>query len=1524
MSIAGIQSNRGDTYQTLVAFDWALLVISSDEYEWIEIDSITYPVDDVVIGLANGNIICCQCKKNEPNNKNWTVASLGGELKKAAELLSNHSNAFVRFYSRTAFGDLASLGEYASSYSSEEEFIDNIPQKHAVTREHIAGILDDVYGGLSVFQFIKRVEFICTDSQDSMEQKLKERLKFLVVNATSAFQGLWRKLDVLGGRTGNAPAEAPEYRLSKQNLVQTLRDAGAPLAPVIDIQKVKASFRDTSCIGRDWARKISGHVLPTSTVPDILSAIDDGARSILITGLPGAGKTCVALSIQEALEARSNSACDIESIFIQAREFADFSTSQERESQGLSAQWVEEAGRLADEIRLVVIIDSLDVLSIAREHKALTYFIAQIQRLLLLPNITVITTCRDFDRRYDRRIAEMEWGYEFRIPALSWDVDIAPLLGKLGIPTASIDDVTRSLLKNPRELALYVELAQSAGNFSVVTSQDLAQKFIDMVIIKDSAIGPSGLQAVETIANEMLLSRSLSVPKQRFMAGNESLRALCSHNVFQYTHSGDLTLGHQTLFDVFVISSALRQGITLNDFISRLPQVPFVRPSIRSFVMHLASGRKSTLRRQIRSVLVGDSAFHIRRLVVETFSGLHPEDEDWPLVRDLRNNYKDMFQAIYTHASSPEWHFFFLKHLVPILIEKHDADGLMTHVHMVSKWLNIDPRGVVNFWATALTLDCLKNRNLAIQIGHHIDSMAPENLHIVSPILNDLILCNDESYNGVGAVIARCLEVGVVDDQILWAYIVARLKESDILEYRLGDKLRCGPYEFGDKEGSFLIQRMQESESLLNNAIAAIESWSAAVASRYMESDSEYYNHFLDDTSYGAAHRQGDSMHGDSIKNLMTAVEDSIKAHASRHSGWWEANRNGLAVSKELALRYFCVSACTNNPENNVLVAQSMLRNSSLLGSSLTFEMGSLIKSVFNHLSSDEQDFLIESVLKLWQEDEYDDRYRGRILRQRAELLTTIPCHMRPHNAQSIIDSLRSRDGDLTREPRIMSRGGVVAAPFPFDVFIQSSDSHVIQLLHHYDGHQSDFEDFLVGGEDQVAWQLREAASRQPMRFISLLGRQWRNIPKAFRSSIMEGASSYIKYTDGNWSYNNEPKVYEDVDTLVLAGLLIDELDRHSFVWRNTQPGADVIQACSYVVKNTDLAKRLVYHAWSFIYTHDERGDETLENDTHDLISKAINMPAGKVSEALLTLSSGLDRAGEEQPELLIPALHYFSSFGSRPIQALMLHRLPKVQAKRPEFGWDLFERIMSAEDPLWSSAEQCLYHSYNTNFDRVNRLLDRIKAGGKPEDLGTWGRIMALSALSRHIDASDLLAQFSSLDSDKAWEGGATVWSHPSNLIAHRNICLLGIEAGLNSKHAIVVAQCVTNIFLHRSPIILLPSEITKTFFMRLMKETPSKRISVHSFGEWLSAASEEDTDTALDATEAYMRYMSHSGEHGLYDHKGSLSQLLTRLFAEAEEREESDGGQFLRRVIAIQDKFLGLGVTGISDWLREAERQG
>ena len=95
MSEAGIQSNRGDGYQTLVAFDFALNVLSDPDYEWIEIDSVISSVDDVIVGKSNGEKICCQCKKNQTRFRAWSFPDLKDELKKAITLLTKDSTVLV-------------------------------------------------------------------------------------------------------------------------------------------------------------------------------------------------------------------------------------------------------------------------------------------------------------------------------------------------------------------------------------------------------------------------------------------------------------------------------------------------------------------------------------------------------------------------------------------------------------------------------------------------------------------------------------------------------------------------------------------------------------------------------------------------------------------------------------------------------------------------------------------------------------------------------------------------------------------------------------------------------------------------------------------------------------------------------------------------------------------------------------------------------------------------------------------------------------------------------------------------------------------------------------------------------------------------------------------------------------------------------------------------------------------------------------------------------------------------------------
>lgn len=67
-----------------------------------------------------------------------------------------------------------------------------------------------------------------------------------------------------------------------------------------------------------------------------------------------------------------------------------------------------------------------------------------------------------------------------------------PLLEKLSIDSSAIDNITRHLISNPRELDLFINLAQRDGSFNIVTSQALAQRYIDSIMLTNPSLGDEG------------------------------------------------------------------------------------------------------------------------------------------------------------------------------------------------------------------------------------------------------------------------------------------------------------------------------------------------------------------------------------------------------------------------------------------------------------------------------------------------------------------------------------------------------------------------------------------------------------------------------------------------------------------------------------------------------------------------------------------------------------------------------------------------------------------------------------------------------------------------------------------------------------------------------------------------------------------------------------------------------------------------------------------------------------------------
>lgn len=1324
--------------------------------------------------------------------------------------------------------------------------------------------------------------------------------------------------DALGWELGSRPATKEPQSTESTPPTSTASD----LIQKISLTEVRASFARTSSIGRSWHQDIEGVRIPTPVVQKVLTAIDNKTRSILLTGLPGSGKTCVMLDVQAALESTSKVDKDLVPLFIQSREFADQDNAQDRQAQGLHPEWVEQVALVAREAHVVVVIDSLDVLSIAREHSVLTYFLAQIDRLLSIQNVTVVTACRDFDRHYDRRIAVRKWDIELKCQALNWETQVSPLLAKLGIDTISTDNATRELIRNPRELALFVELSKSGANINAVTSHALSQHYLKKIVQENTLLGDFAMLAIEAIAEEMLTTRSLTVRSQRFNASQEILQALLSQNVLHETQDGKLAFGHQTLLDVLVISGAIRRRESLNSFIQGLPPVPFVRPSIRSFVAQMANEARDEFRKQLRTVLTGTAPFHIRRLVAEAFAEQKPEDSDWTFINDLRNYHPEVFQIVHTQATAIAWHHFWFKHLVPALKNERDAEGYARHVHRVQQWKNEDAVNILDFWSEALTLDWVADELIASRLGLYLSEIEVQDAAELTPILTTLLSLPRQPYSFIGRAIARAIKNGGASDAMLWNFIAGNISSvDDARSFQIGKKLACQPHEFGDTDENFLNQRMAQSTELLDLAIGSIEQWSHARLLQYGAKSLNYWAGFLKETSYDDTHTQTDLRHVDAMRHLMDAIEAAILSHAAAQSHWWTQNRARLASNTEGALRYFAIIACTASPSANIDVISELLCDQQLLESELSYELGNLIRTSFIHLQPSAQDAVLIAIMQTNEGHVNDEQHRLWVLRSRVQLLITVPCYLRSPEAQTLFDKLEKTEGYIIRQPQINMRGGMVGAPFSYEVFLNASDKGVLHLLAHYAGHSNiRSDDFLIGGEREVGWQLREAASRQPTRFVGLLPTYWALIPDSFRNDIMEGVATYLSHHHGNLKPNASWSPREEPDASSLAKLIIDELEKHPNHWHHNRSSSNALQACAHVITDGKYAARLVFLSIGF---ENLREESSISGDSVNLLTIGINMVRGHIVETLMILAKSLLEKGLEFPELLSPALHRFAADDNPAISALFLRHLPFFQSKSPELGWALFDTAIRTSKGLWSSAETCLYHAYNDKFSRVAPFLQRIRDEGTGNDWVVWGRISALASLTGHVNFSAFLEDLKVMDATEAWQGAASVWTHPENIYKHNEQCIAGIEAGLNARnaHAFVVAGQMDQIFNEKTIAISVPTALFHRYFDLLERDAENKHHRLFGLDAWLNTTAQRNAKQALDVTEIYLGYAKRSQSH-LHDYGKNFTQLLTRLFANAEESELHDHGKRLMRVVALQDKFLEFGVDGIEKWLKAAER--
>jgi hypothetical protein len=1208
MSLASVRSSRGDSYEVLIASQWALQMLAGVDIESVGIDSTELDVsgefvtvDDVVITHKDGTKTYCQCKKNQIDFDSWGVGDLADDLKKTAKQLTRDNQGRVVFFSAVPFGQLQKLKEHSNSFSDNGAF-----QKSLTSNKSLAPIVSKLTalwsdwidtGSNTLFNLLQRTSFEVTPSQASLADQILRDLRMSVTQAEHVYNALCAHLNRLKSRTSGHPATVnAASALTKEALSQLISKAGAVHTPPRAEADLIQEFKQVSAVGRAWRREIGSRRIPRASLQQLLRHIDNGAKRVLVSDGPGAGKTCLLLSLVDELESHNSRAV----IFVQGREFADAASDAERRALGLPSSILDSVARMAEYRPVVVVLDSMDVLSLARDHSSLNYFLTIVDRLPTIERVSVVVACRSFDLRYDRRLERREWDVTVTLGALDLQTDVVPLLQEWNVDASELDDRLRDILTNPRMLAIFSEVVRCGRIPVATTAQELTEQYLETIVSNDVALGEPALIALEALGQQMLTRRRLSISPTSANVPQQMKTSLLSSGVIVENAARSIEFGHQTLLDVLAVRAAIRSSISLISFVRVHAATPFLRPTIRSFLFHLRSTDVATFRSQVRAVIDADDiAFHLKRLVAESFAETVPVDDDWRLASYLISRHPKLFQFFYFSTHSAQWFDFFRRNWWPNLIAKKAVEGVDLYGSHLDAWVSTSSREVLEIFLELLRLKWLpRDRAIGIiarSMHHWIDWAAPR----LGEVLGALIDSPSAISFQLGRHLAKWVEVTGDGDELLWRFITQDITSEDERYRAIGAKLHCGPDRLGpDRE--FLKKRMASSETLLNLSIKSIDGWTA----RALENVGGlgWRTGFINETSYSRSHAHDDIRHVDGGAVLLGAIEYACLNHAAADTAWWRANVNTLLQSSDGGLRYIAILCITKTPETNIPSIQSVFFDQSMLEYGADYEIGRMLNASFHLLSPEVGDKVLVQIMTLHEDRSGEEEGALEwIQRKRRDFLDWTPACLRSPEANAYLNQLRDRFGDFDRKPRIERRSGWVAPPFEYRRFVELSPSAVILLLRQYSwGYFRD--DFLsMGGPDSVATQLSEAASRCPVRFLSLLAEYWPQIDDRFGAAILAGVSRHLGYRFGNLGNTSGWMPEEEPSGPVIAKLILDELDRHPASWRGTRAAAEALEASSDIIEDELELSRFAFHLVGISLSRDP------EEEGSDLAMTALN-----------------------------------------------------------------------------------------------------------------------------------------------------------------------------------------------------------------------------------------------------------------------------------------------------------------------------
>lgn len=1467
-------------------------------------------VDDIVALHNDGKREYVQAKKNQPDHESWKLADhvLREELRKARDQLGSDPSATVRFFSRSPFGEFKKLHEDSLLCPDLQAFRRNVGRAVQASLTELAALLNQ--SEADALALLQRMSFGTTREFDDWDRENRKDLERILPAAATGLLVLERFLAAHQSHLRDST-----FVIHRADVLSELHRHGLAPAPLYDEQETLALFRRASQIGRNWPRDIAGTKLQRAEFQSVLSHLRAGAKTILVAAGPGCGKTCLLLDLADELEADGVTAV----LFIKGDRFAGVDDEARLQDNGLPSDIIGRCARLAASRRVVVLLDSLDVLSLSRNHGSLRVFLGLLERLEKLDGVSVVAACRDFDLRYDPELRGREWQARVLLTTLDYSNSVAPLLKEWGVEPTELHSEMRTLLCTPQHLRLFHRLVGSSASQNLASPFQLHERFIEEVVTFQPGLGDSALQKLEDLAAGGIHQRRQTFPRASLDVIGETLQQLISNEILIECDGGSLAFAHQTIAESLAVRRALRRNQTLAEFILAQPPLPFVRPTVRAFFFCLLSQDKATFRRQVWDVVShSDIAYHLKRLVAESLAETAPDDQDWPLIRRLFTSEPDLFRRTLAQVRNNAWFELLRKNWLPLIKRREGGtEWRYQYVSGLDRWLQSHTREVIELWTEALeTQWAPEGSTWRISIAlSKLSDWSEQGLQR----LFELLVVNGTDHDMLSKPLSSWISAMDNGDLILWQ-LMTRDGSNDPQERRDDElKIRCAPHCFHDE--GFLVRRLERSDELMSLATEYLVS-SAAQS----QAQSGLSHGCLHQTSWTVRHSRADTLPADDSIMLVGAVERALKKRAQQNDSWWQQNEPKLRHAADLGIRYVLIEAYQANPITNSAGIEAQLEDRDLFRfGQMDYELGALMAAAYGHVSDSVQDRNQNMILHLYDDLRSDD---GGLPDWAAgkpyHYSLWIPRPFRSPDLASFLAQWADHFGEMRPSPRLHTCGGAVAAPISRDQLAALDGEAVLRILSHYVAggwHETELVDQgrWVGGLREVQGTLRQCAAYEPSRFLDLLERHFNSeLVSKFAHSILEGIAEHLRYVAGTLS---APEGWSKVTTALQADRLATALirhaelalcDAHSLGASTEYTVSRLLEAVADTTESDEAAERLVLALWRI--TTSEDPEPKPDEEAADFGMVAYNSTRGITARSATSLYCRWLKLEKPIPRLLPYLLRRCASDRSLGVRVSILDRLPFVVHHSPDLGWRLFDTCFrEPQGKLWLEAERLLYYHYRGSFEVVKPLIDRMRKEALDVAGEAYGRIATLCYLAGHsvIDDRPL---FSLATNDSISQGIAQV------------LCANLVHTGVAEKCRATLIE------------MLKIAETSTAALAALGRRMASEHadgpvdpelvlLSVGAMGhlkeardtwalcKWLERNTSQYPLAALEICEKLIALPTE----GHVRFSGEMVPILLELLREADETDDPD---LISRVVKLQDSCLSLDVLGVDELLDNSAR--